>query len=78
MTSNTLSSSVLGSKSFKKLREVNELALLIILGIIIIFLSLATESFFSVRNLSNILGQVSMAAIATSTWSSSGCRVVIF
>lgn len=51
--------------SLRRLKEINELALLLILAAIIIFLSIATDRFLTVRNLSNILGQVSMAAIAS-------------
>ena len=49
---------------WKKLTSVNEFALFVILGGIIVFLGIATDYFLTVRNLSNILGQVSMAAIA--------------
>lgn len=49
---------------WKKLTSVNEFALFVILGGIIVFLGITTDYFLTVRNLSNILGQVSMAAIA--------------
>ena len=54
-----------GTVLVKKLKSMNELALLIILGAIIIFLSIATDRFLTVRNISNILGQISMVAIAS-------------
>jgi len=53
------------SISLRKITSVNEFALFAILAGIMIFLSFTTEYFLTVRNLSNILGQVSMAAIAS-------------
>lgn len=49
---------------WKKLTSINEFALFAILGAIMVFLGITTDYFVTVRNLSNILGQVSMAAIA--------------
>ncbi len=53
------------SMNLKKITSVNEFALFAILAGIMVFLSFTTEYFLTVRNLSNILGQVSMAAIAS-------------
>lgn len=51
--------------ALKKWKDLNELALVIILLLLVAFLGIATERFLSIRNLSNVLGQVSMAAIAS-------------
>lgn len=48
----------------KKLTSLNEFALIAILAGIVIILGFTTEYFLTVRNISNVLGQVSMAAIA--------------
>jgi ribose/xylose/arabinose/galactoside ABC-type transport system permease subunit len=58
------------STGIKKITSINEFALFAILVVIGIILTVTTEYFFTVRNLSNILGQVSMAAIA-------GCGMVL-
>ena len=48
----------------KKITSLNEFALIAMLAGIVVFLSFTTDYFLTVRNISNILGQVSMAAIA--------------
>ncbi len=48
----------------KKIFRVNEFGLLISLGVIFVFFSISSEYFLNVRNISNILGQVSLPLIA--------------
>lgn len=50
--------------AFATLTRRNELALILALVAIIVFFSLASDYFFTVRNLSNVLGQASLAMIA--------------
>jgi len=49
---------------FGRLSGLGELGLLIVFAVMFIFFSIASEYFFSVRNITNILGQISLPAIA--------------
>ena len=49
---------------FQRVSNLGELGLLIVFAVIFIFFSIASEYFFSLRNLTNILGQISLPAIS--------------
>lgn len=48
----------------QRVSSMGELGLLIVFAVIFIFFSIASEYFFSLRNLTNILGQISLPAIS--------------
>jgi ribose/xylose/arabinose/galactoside ABC-type transport system permease subunit len=48
----------------RRITGVGELGLLVVLAVLFIFFSVTSPYFFTVRNLSNILGQISLALIA--------------
>jgi len=66
MTAAELSPAVPGplARAFTVLARRNELALILALLVIIAFFALTSQYFFTVRNLTNVLGQASLALIA--------------
>lgn len=48
---------------FKRISGLGELGLLVVFAVIFIFFSIASKYFFSLRNITNILGQISLPAI---------------
>ena len=62
--SKLLSAAGAQKKGLARIGEVRELALLVVFAVIFIFFSVASGYFFTVRNVTNILGQISLPLIS--------------
>ncbi len=57
-------SATAGRGFFRKISQFNELGLLVVAVVLFIFFSVTSEYFFKVKNLSNVLGQISLTMIS--------------